>query len=376
MDVRVASVVFLLHGLLTLAKARMSRELDFRRAAKIEAASALFGYAIVVLPLAWMGLGVWALIAALIAQAAVSLVVYSYFYPPLAGFRVYGAAARRLLRFGAGNSGAVLANKIAGEIDYIIVGRMLGAEALGIYSRAFQLVIQQTKRAGQSFDRVLFPVLSTIQDDPERLVTGYRRAMAGAFFASTLGSVVVWFLSEHAVLLLLGADWTAAVAPLAYLAIAIGPRSADRINGSLLKATGRIWLFAGLQALNIVWISTAAWIGSRYGIAAVALGVSIAFWFHFFVMSVVTLKLYGIPARAFFKSLQPAVVGSAVMIAILALARNAATAAGLSFWSVGGVLLLASGVATLAVFALPGAAMGPDGMWLRTFFLKKLKLRK
>ncbi|SLN74327.1 Lipopolysaccharide biosynthesis protein WzxC [Pseudooceanicola marinus] len=371
---RLASLAFLFRGMAALSLALVQRDLDFRRSALVQSVASVLGYAAVVLPLALLGLGVWALVWAMIAEAAVALVLFNWLRPAPLALGIHRASLRKLLSFGVGDSLGQVVGRIAGEIDYVIVGRMLGADALGIYSRAFQLVVGQTKRTGQAFQQVLYPVLATIQDEPERLASAYRRSMAGIFFGSTLLSVFVMWLAPYVVLVLLGEQWTAAILPFAYLGIAIAPRSAIRVNGALLKATGRVYLLAWLRFTNILWVVAGAWLGARLnGVDGVALWISVAFWGYFVTMSMTTLRLNRVPVLTLLQCLQPALVAALVMGGVIWAGDVLADLAGLGFWGRGGGRLIGA-VLSLPVLALvPAAVLGRDGAWLKDYFLKKLR---
>ena len=372
--IQLASVAFLLRGLCALSRALMQRELDFRHTALVQSIASVVGYAGVVLPLAFLGMGVWALIWAMLSEALVSLVLFNWFRPAPLAIGVYQQSMRKLLSFGVGDSIGQIFERISGEIDYLVVGRMLGADAVGVYSRAFQLVVGQTKRTGRAFQLVLYPLLATIQDEPERLTAAYRRSMAGIFFVSALLSVFVVWLAPHLVLTLLGGQWQAAILPFAYLGLAIAPRSAVRINSVLLKAIGRVYLLAWLQFSSILWIVAGASFGALVnGVDGVALWVSIAFWGYFLTMTLVTLWLNNITVLALLSCLQPALVAVAVMSVMMWGGDVLAQQVELGFWGRGAGRLAGAAMALPIIAFLPSALLGQDGSWLKAYFSKKLR---
>src|SRR5690606_4465530 len=88
-------------------------------------------------------------------------------------------AASQLLHFGAGFSLARIANYLANQGDNLIVGRFLGADALGIYGRSYQFVMIPANLIGSVLDRVLFPAMASVQQDVGRLGAVYLRAVGG-----------------------------------------------------------------------------------------------------------------------------------------------------------------------------------------------------
>ncbi len=373
---RAVAIIFLVKGLTALAKARMSRDLHFSMAAKVASASVVLGYSAVVLPLAWLGWGVWALVIAQMGQSLVTLFLYSLYYPPLLGFRFSWSSARRLLRFGLGFSSSTVVARFAGEADYVVIGRFLGSEALGIYSRAYQLVIQQTKRLGQTFDIVLFPALSKIQDSPERLEVGYGRAMAGAAFVASLITVPVYFLAEWIVMLLLGDQWTAATLPFALLGLGILPRTANRINSSLFQASAHLWVLTGLQFFNLLALVVSCILAAPYGLSFVAGAVTGVAWLNFAVFTVVIGRLQRMRLAGTLKTLLPAATAAAIVSLMAWLGRWTSEQLGAGFWAEGGIVLIAMALALPIILLLPNWALGLHGGWLRSFVISKIRRKK
>ena len=144
----------------------------------IEVFSFAIGYGAVGVVLAYLGFGVYALVIAQLAQTALKtlLLVAAQSHPKRP--QLERRALADLLYFGGGFTAARIGNYIAGQVDNLIVGRWLGAEALGIYNRAYQLMTAPANFFGQVLDRVLFPAMVKIQDRSERLGMAYRRGVA------------------------------------------------------------------------------------------------------------------------------------------------------------------------------------------------------
>ncbi len=87
-------------------------------------------------------------------------------------------ASRDLLSFGLGHSLAQVGTVLSQQGDNLVVGRWLGPAALGIYGRAYSLMVMPATVFGKIVNRVLFPVMAQVQDEPERLAGAYERALA------------------------------------------------------------------------------------------------------------------------------------------------------------------------------------------------------
>jgi O-antigen/teichoic acid export membrane protein len=175
---RAVAVLFPLDGLNTVARSLLTRQLRFRAYIALDAGSYILGYACVGVLLAWQGFGVWSLVIANIAQLAVrTVVMYAVTRHPLRpSFDV--RAGRALLSFGLGHSMAQIGLLFSQQGDNLVVGRWLGPAALGIYGRAYNLMVMPAAAFGRIVNRVLFPIMSQVQDERHRLANAYERGLA------------------------------------------------------------------------------------------------------------------------------------------------------------------------------------------------------
>ena len=114
--------------------------------------------------------------------------------------------------FGVGFTVARVANFLANQGDNIVVGRMLGPQALGIYTRAYQLMAVPTTLFGDVLDRVLFPTMAKVQGDAPRLAAAYLQAVASiALVMLPLGVVMTVLAPELTFLSTLRSGCTASM---------------------------------------------------------------------------------------------------------------------------------------------------------------------
>ncbi|TGQ03855.1 oligosaccharide flippase family protein, partial [Mesorhizobium sp. M00.F.Ca.ET.217.01.1.1] len=105
-------------------------------------------------------------------------------------------------------------NYLATQADRLVVGRWLGADALGLYGLSSQLMTTPAVIVGQVLDRVLFPTMALVQEQPARLARAYRSAIAGCALLVLPASVVVAIVAPELVAVILGRGWVGVVAPL------------------------------------------------------------------------------------------------------------------------------------------------------------------
>jgi O-antigen/teichoic acid export membrane protein len=326
------SIVLVLGGLSAVSAGLLQRQMRFRALATVDLLSYGVGYLGTAVTLAYAGAGAAAIIWGQIAQALVDLVGYYALVrhdirPP--GLGVMVSRLRRLVRFGSGYSLSQFGNWLATNGDNLVITSTLGPTSLGIYSRAYQLLVQPANLIGSVSDKVLFPAMSTIQDDHRRLTRAFILVNSMIAILTIPASVLLFVLAPEVVHVLLGPQWSAVVVPLQVFAVVLLPRTAYKISGSLTRATGAVfggalrqWIYAGEVVLGSV-------IGSRWGIVGVAVGASIAIVLHTGAM----LKFSGRLSdelvrrvlRAYAKALLPAAGAAAVAWPLATRLRGGAT---------------------------------------------------
>jgi PST family polysaccharide transporter len=272
------------------------------------------------------------------------------------------ASARRLLGFGSAYSVAQLGNWTANNGDNLVVASLLGPAPLGIYARAYQLLVQPANLIGSVADKVLFPTMSRIQDDHVRLSRAYVTANSLIAMLTLPAGVLLFVLAPEVVAILLGPGWEAVVLPLQIFAVVLLPRTAYKISGSLTRATGAVvggalrqWIYAGLVVVGCA-------VGSRWGINGVAVGASLAIVLHTAIMLKFSARIQrGLVARvlaAYAKSLPLALVVAAACWPLAAWLRGTTPAA----------------LVGLATVAAGGAAAALTLLLTRRFFGEEIAL--
>ncbi len=227
-------------------QALAQKQLRFRRIALINLA-ALLATAIVSVLLAWRGFGLWSLVCGVIAASIVRSLGFL-----VSGIRDNGvpalhfnwSEARELVIFGAHRFGAMLVNAVNSHIDQLLVGGMLGAQALGFYSMATRIVLQPTDLMNPIVTRVAFPWLSRLQDDNEKLKNKYLEIVGLVIAANAPILAAAAALADWYVPLLLGEGWDSVTTLIQILAGYALLRSVINAGGSLILAKGRAdWTF-------------------------------------------------------------------------------------------------------------------------------------
>jgi lipopolysaccharide exporter len=252
---------------------RMGR---FRALSLIEVGSYLLGYGVTGIGCAWAGLGVWSLVYATLAQQGLVAVLslsfarYPIRWPP------ERAALAEVWRSGSQYSLIGLLEFVWSNLESMLLGRWAGATVLGIFNRAHMLANLPVEQAMGAVHKVLFPALSSMQQDRARLADGFLVLLLASAGISVVVSAGVSAAAADVVALLLGPRWVEAGPLLAVLCVAIPALFSYVACGvtldSLAALRPKLLLQAGLLAVKLVLVIT-LW---QHSVLAVAWAVVLA----------------------------------------------------------------------------------------------------
>jgi O-antigen/teichoic acid export membrane protein len=363
--VRVLAVVFPVMGFSTVAESLLQREMRFKLLANADVVTYGIGYGLGI-TLALLGWGMWSLVAAHLTYSVLRAAVLLRAEPPRLHPSPTGPAFRELMDYGVGQSAGRIAVFLANQADNLVVGRFLGATALGLYSRAYQLMAVPTALIGDVLDRVLFPTMSRVQDDPRRLASAYLQGTAFVALLTLPAGVVAALLAPELVHVAFGSKWAELVPPFQVLALGMMFRTSYRMSDSLSRATGKVYRRAWRQALYAALVFLGAWIGQFWGVSGVAVGVLVALLINYLLMAQLSLSVGQISWLRFFQAQLPALsltlLTGAAAFAALAAARHVGLPPLLTLLAGTGA---AAGIGLVSAWLAPEFTLGPDGMRMR-----------
>jgi PST family polysaccharide transporter len=361
---RVLAFVFPVQGLSIVSDSLLQRELRFRRLAAVEVVTVIAGYGAVGVPLAALGFGAWALVLAHLAQTVLRTVLLFALRPHPVRPLLARQASAELLYFGGGYTASRLSNYAVGQGDNLVVGRWLGAEALGDYGRAYQLMAGPAVVFGNILDRVLFPTMAQLQLEPERLAETYRRGISLIALVMLPTTALLMLLAPELTEVVLGPEWGDVVLPLQILAAGMLFRTSYKLSDSLVRATGAVYQRTWRQVVYALAVLGGAWVGQFGGLPGVALAVLATLGLNFFLMAHLSLKEAGLSWRRFAAAHLPGLA-----LGALVGANGWAAVALLRALDLPAVLVLVGTlVGTLPSLLLarqfPGVFLGEDGRWM------------
>ena len=358
--VPVLAVLIPIQSLSAISLALLSRQGRFRYLALARLPCVALGYSLVAIGLALAGAGVWALLLGTISRDVLLLLA------------LYGAtrhdlrpsinrqAIKDLAGFSTGQTLAQLANYAAQNGDYAVVGRLLGAQALGYYSRAYQLMMLPATFMSSVTTRVLFPLMASVQEDRARLAGAYLRCIAAVSALTLPLSVVLSSCAEEIIFVLLGDQWEAAATPFAILSLVLVFRSARNIANAATIAQGASFRLAWRQGVYALLVILGAVLGARWGIDGVAVAVAVAIGIYYGLSAQLANRLLGVSWRRFGHVHSPGIATAVVLWLVLWLSEPIISEAGNAFVELGLSLSLTGAVLALLYTLAPARFLGTE----------------
>jgi O-antigen/teichoic acid export membrane protein len=271
----VLSFDFLIMSFKVVQDARLQRAMDFHKLAIVDISATLLA-GIVAIAMALSGLGVWSLVAQVMLTTAATVGLLWLLSPWRPAFAFDRSALGELLGFSGNLLGFNVFNYWVRNIDDLLVGKVLGAGALGFYTLAYRWMLLPVSQVSLIITRVMFPVLSQMQHDRAAVRHVYlyaTRLIALVAFPLMAGLLVV---TEPFILTLYGEDWAPAVPVLQVLCLQGITQSVGTTVGWIYTSQGRTDLMFRWGMFSGVVLLSAFVIGLNWGILGVAVAYVVA----------------------------------------------------------------------------------------------------
>ncbi len=341
------SISFVLGGLAIQHKALLRRHMRFGTLAGVQIANQIVSLAVTI-SLALLGWKYWALVGGALILALSDVLLTFFFCRWIPGRIRKGTGAREMLLFGGHLTGFNFVNYFSRNADKILIGKFIGIDAVGIYTKAYQLFLMPIAQIRAPITQVAMPVLSSLKDQPGRYVKYYQRIvdiMATLIVPLTLYCVIE---ADFIIGLLLGSQWDATIPVFRILAIAGLVQAVAGTRGMVLTSCGlsKRYFYWGLINAVVTVLSFGA--GIPFGVEGVASAYAVANYlllipslFYCFHETPVTVRVFmktliaplvsaGVAAGCVF-FMKKIWVGNSFWLSGLRLAVFAAIYGGLSF---------------------------------------------
>ena len=348
----VTALGFLISGLAVQHEALLRRQMRFFALALIGLASVIAGYVVGIF-LAWRGFSYWALVASQLAVAATSTILIVAACQWIPGLPKRDTGVRSMIRFGGNLTGFTTINYFSRNLDNLLIGRVWGAQQLGLYTRAYQLMGLPIDQVNEPITSVAVPSLSRLTDSPESYRRAYLRMLEKIALLTMPCVVLMIVTADWIVRIVLGSQWVGAIQIFVLLGITGLFQPVANTTGWLLISQGRTnhMLHWGLISGPIIMASIL--IGLPWG------AVGVAASFAFTRVLVVDPLLYWFVGRSgpvrtidFYKTIAPFVVASlCALLAAVAFRRWSGDMSGV--WTIAICFVITAATTLLVLAVMP-----------------------
>ena len=285
---QVVSIVFIIGAISFIPRVKLTKKLEFKTVSLAELWAMMLS-GVVAIFLAKNGYGYWSLLIHKILQQVIIAVILvgAVRWLPKPMMRV--TAIRDLFNFSASVFGTRLLQFFSANTDKVMLGKYLGASELGIYDKAQSMMFFPLTTISHSVGSVMFPSLSLIQDDKERVRNIYLRSVCSIALVTFPMMAGMFVVADAFVYGVLGEQWEEIIPILKIFCIA-------GLFSSIAAVTGNIYLSQGAaglqfrvnlvtQPLKIVCVLLGLYWGAQ--------GVAVGFVVAIVINTVITLTIAG-----------------------------------------------------------------------------------
>lgn len=301
----VLSIGVLAAPIISLHNAILVRKLNFKKVSFISNTGAVFSGSLALI-LALNGAGVWSLVFDSVAGLVIVMPQYFYTTRWFPKFRFSKKSFKEIFGFGIFTTGTKLFGTINRQIDYLIVGKLLGASALGLYSFAFLLTSIARSQIIQLIEKVIYPLFSKFQEDPKTLKAYYLKIMKSAIFIIYPLMFGIILFSEYFVPIFFGNKWDEAIPVINFLSFGVIVSTIVSSSGVLIRSSGKPKLELKIATISsLFFFLPSILIGTYfYGLEGAAIGYIVAMVAKTFLILYMMNQIFEIKYLEIFRNIK------------------------------------------------------------------------
>ena len=313
---RVIGWVLVINALAIIPRTLFVKEVNFKIQTKISLIASISS-GVIGIGMALAGLGVWSLVGQQLSRQLLNtlfLWIYCTWRP---AWEFSMQSFKELFSFGSKLLLSGLLDTVFKEIYSLVIGRCYTSAQLGQYTRASQFNQIFSSNLTTVIQRVSYPVLSSIQDEPERLRDAYRKVIKSTMlisFACMLGLAAV---ARPLIIILIGEKWLPAVGFLQIICFSGMLYPLHAINLNILQVKGRSDLFLRLEIIKKIIAVGPLVLGVLYSIEYMLWGSVCTSLIAYFLNSYYSADLIDYPTKEQIKDILPTFLVSFVTAAAM-----------------------------------------------------------
>ncbi len=269
---RVLSLTIVINSFGLIQNTILIKQIDFKPLTKVSLIGSLVS-GFIGITMALFGFGVWSLAVQQISSSLLGTIllwVFNSWRPAL----IFSLKSLRVMfGFGSRLLASGLLDQFFSNIYLLFIGKLFSANDLGFFTRANSLQELPSQTLAYMVGRVTFPVFSAMQDDPDRLKGGMKRALTTLILVNFPMMIGLAVIAHPLVIILLTEKWVESIPYLQLLCMVGLLYPVHLINLNVLQALGRSDLFLRLEIIKKVLVVINIALMWRWGISAMICGM-------------------------------------------------------------------------------------------------------
>lgn len=302
---------------------QLTKKLDFKTLAFISNVANI-GAGLLALTAAYFGLGVWALVINTVAISVISMPIFFKMTKWTPKFIWDKSAFRDIFGFGVYYTGTNLVNNTVSKIDYLLIGKLLSASSLGIYTLAFILTDTLRSQIMAIMNKVMYPVYGQLQNEHEKIKEYYLNVVKynSIIIYPVMGFLIIF--GEEFIINFFGEKWEEAILPLQILSLSVIFHMMVNSNTALIRGLGRPGLELKIQLSKAIFLYLPSiFIGTYYfNLIGASIAILINKLISVFIAQYFLKKLLAITFQNLIYALIPSIVSLMSSFAIVLLVNH------------------------------------------------------
>jgi teichuronic acid exporter len=294
----IVNAISLIHGVILI------KNVDFKLQTKISLISTITS-GLIAISLAYFGWGVWSLVWKILMGSLINTLLLWLWnkWRPVWVFSFQ--SLREMFGFGSRILASSLLDTAYNNVYYLIIGKFFSVSQLGYYTRANQFAYLPSTNFAIVAQRVSFPVLTTLQDDVQKLKTAFQRLIKSQTFITFTIMMGMAAVAKPMVYVIIGPKWLPCVIYLQLLCIAYMFSPLHALNLNVFNVLGRSDLYLRLEVFKKMLSIPTIIIGIIFGIKIMIAGIIFNSILAYFINSHFVGKLIGYTTLQQVKDIMP-----------------------------------------------------------------------
>jgi PST family polysaccharide transporter len=345
----VSAIGYLIGPLGSVHATLLTKELEFRKTVLPNIFVTVLSSAITIM-LALLGFGVWSFVISALAVAPITVVINWILCPWRPSFRLFLPYWRKIFDYGKHLLGWDTMEYLIQNTDYLVVGRILGATALGLYVLAFNIAKWVETLIAHAVSEATFPAFAKMQKNKDSMHEAFLKTAKYTSILTFPVALGLFSVSTQFVPLVYGVRWNASVTPLQLILIYGLVRSISRVSESVPLVIGRPDVGFKWDLALFPLIALGVWAGSRFGLVGVATAVTVILGGAGILWLRVVFRLMNWKLSGLWRSVSPALLSSLLMLGLVYVSKFVMLRLNFSPVAVLGASVVLGGIFYFAVF--------------------------